>query len=255
MDVFINEIGDTIFKSTNSIWNELGLNNTWNIGVVSQLIKNKNFKTKEEWYDYYFKSGQTRLEKISSLSESDKTSLLQIRKKTIKHQHSNLNYDYGRTKQEIMNLGKILYEAIMEKGNTLNISLYQCQYIAFFRTVCETWNGIMIRELKTKEKIEEHFSNLGIYISLINVSGKFDSKYAVDFELYCDGEILCGIQIKPESYMNQKTGYIYKSHQLNLVKNKIYKDKFNRDVYYIYSSHEGNILNKEVLSEINNIIK
>lgn len=255
MDIFENEVNLNLFKKTNDIWNKLGLNSPWNVGVVSQLIKNKEFKNKEDWYDYYFESGEKRLEILKSLKEEDQVLLTKVKMKGVKTDLSYINYEYGRTKKEIMNLGKIMYECIMAQENKLNITLAECQYIAFFRTVCETWNGVKIRETETKKNIENYFLDKNIYISLINVSGKFDAKYAVDYEVYYDGSIVCGLQIKPESYIDQKTSYIYKSHKINVSKNENYNKKYNREVLYVYSTQEGIVINKDVLDSLEKIVQ
>lgn len=250
MDIFENKVSEEKFKSTNSLWNKLHLCESWSLGFVSQLIKEKKFKTKEEWYDFYFKSGQERLNRIKLLSKEEQDKLLCGKSYDYNGENKNLNLYYGRTKQEIAQKGNILYNEIVKQGNPLNLEIWECQFIAFFRTVCETWNGVMIREITTKENIENHFYKKGKYISLIDTSGRFDYNYAVDFEVYVEGNIVCGIQIKPKSYMNQNISYIKEAHEKNTFKNKKYEDKFNRKVFYIYSSQNGYIHNSEVLKEL-----
>lgn len=255
MDVFENKVDYEKFKSTNQLWNEIGLSEGWSVGYVSQIIKSKKFHKKEEWYDFYFKSGQERLDLISKLPEQEKQKILNGKRKDYTGLNSNLNLYYGRTKAEIAQKGNILYNAIVKTGNPLDIKIWECQFIAFFRTVCETWNGIMIREINTKEKIENYFQGKGKFISLIDTSGKFDYSYAVDFELYYEGEILCGLQIKPKTYQNKKIGYINDAHNMNISKNEKYKNQYGRDVYYIYSDQNGFIHNHEILTEILSLVK
>ena len=107
----------------------------------------------------------------------------------------------------------------------------------------------MCREKNTPTKLTQYLIELGYEVSLIDTSGKFDSYYGVDFELYYEGYIVCGIQIKPVSYTKTNEG-LQKSIELNKVKNNLYNEKFNRNVYYIYSKQNGYIENKEVIDEL-----
>ena len=254
MDVFENKIDNEKFKSTNQIWNELCLNTSWSVGFVSQIIKSRKFQKKEDWYDFYFKSGQERLKLISKLPKNEQSQLLSDTKINYYGNNAHLNLYYGRTKEEIAHKGNILYKEILKQGNPLNLQAWECQFIAFYRTVCETWNGVMIREINTKNKIEKHFFDKNIYVSLIDTSGKFDYNYAVDFEVYYEGKIICGLQIKPPSYKNKKNDYIENAHATNVAKNEKYTEKYNRPVFYVYSNQNGYISNEEILIEIKKLL-
>ncbi|WP_438265799.1 MjaI family restriction endonuclease [Clostridium disporicum] len=236
------------FSSTNYLWNELGLNKGWSIGVLSSIIKQKRFKCKEDWYNYYFESGEKRLKKIETLNLNEK-GLLNSDTPSINKELNKLNFNYGRTKSEIAEKGTLLFEALEKEGNPHNLTKRECMYIAYYRIICETWNGIMCREKNTTTKLTQYLIELGYEVSLIDTSGKFDSYYGVDFELYYEGYIVCGIQIKPVSYTKTNEG-LQKSIELNKVKNNLYNEKFNRNVYYIYSKQNGYIENKEVIDEL-----
>ena len=252
MDLFKNEVNNIKFKSTNSIWNELHLNSPWLIGYVSEIIKQKKFKSKEEWKEFYFNSGQERKKIINSLHKSEQDILNgKYLKSSFEKKHINLYM--GRTKIEIGKLGSELYRKLEENGNELNITERECQFIAYFRVVCETWNGVVFREAKTKATILEHFRKANKQILLIDTFGDFDTKYAVDFELYHDGKIVCGLQIKPNSYKHCKNIHV-EAFNLNKKKNEDYTNKYNRPVFYIYSNTDGYISNLDVLKEILKII-
>jgi ferredoxin-like protein FixX len=60
MDLFINKLDIGKFESTNEIWNRLGLNLPENVGKVSELILEIDFKNKEEWEEYYYKHGRSK---------------------------------------------------------------------------------------------------------------------------------------------------------------------------------------------------
>lgn len=248
MDIFINEIPKDKFSSTNELWNKLGLNKAWSVGYTTSLIKQKKFKNKEEWYSYYFQSGEDRLREINKLSKEE-INLLNGKYQSKDNELNKLNFNYGRTKAEIAQKGVILYNAIVEEGNPYNLTESECKYIAYYRVVCETWNGVIGRELATKENIIKHFGKKGYEIGFIDTTGAFDYAYGVDFEIYYEGNIVCGLQIKPESY-KANTTYLDKAKKINKEKNDKYKHKFGRNVHYVYSSHTGYISNYEVLNDI-----
>lgn len=165
-----------------------------------------------------------------------------------------LNFNYGRTKKEIAEKGVILFKALEKEGNPHNLTKKECMYIAFYRIICETWNGIMCREMNTIEYLTNKLNKYGYEVFLIDTSGRFDASYGVDFELYYEGYIVCGIQIKPISYTKNNVG-LKKSIELNTVKNNNYSQKFNRKVHYIYSKQNGHIENQEIIEEIINDLK
>lgn len=248
MDIFINEIPKEKFSSTNELWNKLGLNKAWSVGYATTLIKQKKFKNKEEWYSYYFQSGEDRLKEINQL-DKEKIDLLNSKSQSTDKELNKLNFNYGRTKQEIAQKGVILYNAILKEGNPHGLTENECKYIAYYRVVCETWNGVIGRETATKENVIKHFNQKGYEISFIDTSGAFDYAYGVDFEVYYEGSIVCGLQIKPESYKSNKS-YLEIAKKINENKNAKYKAKFGRNVHYIYASHSGYISNKEILDTI-----
>lgn len=250
MDIFVNEISKEKFKSTNELWNKLGLNKAWSVGYTTNLIKQKKFKNKEEWYTHYFQSGEDRLEKIKQLSQNE-VNLLKSNNISQNKELNKLNFNYGRTKQEIAQKGVILYEEILKEGNPHHLTESECKYIAYYRVVCETWNGVIGREIATKDTVINHFNEKGYEISFIDTSGSFDYNYGVDFEVYYEGNIVCGIQIKPESYKAEKP-YLEVAKKINENKNNKYKSKFGRNVHYIYASHRGCISNIEILDTILN---
>lgn len=254
MDIFTNKIPKDKFSSTNELWNRLGLNKAWSVGYITTLIKQKKFQNKEEWYSYYFESGEKRLEEINKLNASE-LKLINGKYPTTDKFLNRLNYNYGRTKLEIAHKGIALYNALLEEGNPHNLTEDDCKYIAYYRVVCETWNGVMGREFTTKENIINQFAKKGYEVLIIDTTGQFDYEYGVDFELYYDGRIVCGIQIKPESYNKGDADYLQKAKEINAEKNTKYKNKFGRNVHYIYSNHKGFIINNEVINAMLNELK
>lgn len=248
MDIFIKKVTDKQLQSTNALWNTLGLNKAWNIGYISSLIKEKRFRNKSEWYNYYFETGKKRLELINKLSKEEQK-LVYEKNPTSNKDINHLNLYYGRTKKELMSMGSYLYQEILKEGNPYQLDEVECQYMVFYRVVCETWNGIAIRENNTKEKLINTLKDEGYEILIIDTTGDFDCKYAVDFEIYHAGYLICGLQIKPQSYKGNKD-YLETAREINRKKNSDYKEKYSRNVYYIYSKLDGEIENRSVILDI-----
>jgi len=248
LDLFRNRLSKEKYAATNEIWNQLGLNKAWRVGYVTDLIKQRRFATKEEWKAYYFQSGIERHKKMSKLLASEYGKL--INKTPSKNLELNkINYGYGRTEDEVKQIGRELYRGICDSDNPLALTENECMYAAYFRIICETWNGVVVRESETKAVLIEKLEKEGYSVLLIDTLGSFDYEYAVDFEVYWDGRIICGLQIKPESYRSNKA-YIEKAHKINVKKNEEYTKKYGRLVFYVYSNSKGEISNSDVISQI-----
>lgn len=253
MDTFSNRLDPKKFQYTNKIWNELELNKAWSIGLVSKLITQRNFRSKEEWKEYYFESGKERLKIVNDREFVSKAILNQRIQPKVKlnHQYMTTNLNYGRTKEELKYKGFILYNAIIEQGNPLKITLNECEYSVMFRVIGETWNGIIKREQNTIAQLKNVLSDIkGIIFE--KTSGTRDSAYEVDYDVYFNNKIICGLQIKPKSYINFDDSNLKK---LNESKNQKYKEKYNAEVLYVYSSIKGEIYNKEIINKIRNLVK
>jgi len=251
MDEFILNFDRDKFKSTNSLWNDLRLRDPWSVGYVTILIEMKTFNSKEEWENYYYETGLERETKIkelqNTLQEKLNDELLSLTNEREIYDMSwdlkNLNLNYGRTKERLHRKGEILHENAVKKG--LNITLVECIEAVRFRTICQTWNGIILRERNTVSVLKNKFSTL----EFISTNGDFDYKYAVDYELKKNGELICGIQIKPKSYLGN-VPYLIKAQNANLRKNRLYTDEFGVPVYNVISKREGEIINHEVINKI-----
>lgn len=252
MELYSNLIKDkNKFSWSNKVWNDLGLNRFWSVGSTSSLIENGNFKTKEEWRDFYFNSGAKRLEILKTLPIDIQEHLQQVmvptvieesRRKTL-NKFKSLNMNYGRTEAELEEKGRVMYEEIERLGNPHSITLKESIYLVKYRVIGETWNGVMFRERNTIEKLHKHFPSA----RFVKLEGSKDSLYAVDYEMYYGTSLICGLQIKPDSYKKSNNPALKSSKQLNNEKNTKYKNKFGRDVYYIYSSTNGDLSDTDVI--------
>ena len=251
MDEFLLKVDQVKFRHTNAVWNELCLNDPWSVGYVSTLVEGHPFNTKEEWEDFYYQSGQKRESIINSLNEQSRQLL---NDHTLKYNNpqqitsldgrlKNLNFYYGRTSNQLKEKGTILHKAVSAKS--INISEAECTECVRFRTICETWNGIIIRETNTVGHLKKIFPE----VEFLKTEGAFDHQYAVDYELSHNGTMFCAIQIKPKSY-TYNTAYVNKARESNARKNQLYVEKYHTHVIDIISRSNGEIENTKVISQI-----
>jgi len=254
MEEFINNIDSAKFRSTNAVWNSLMLNDPWSVGYVSTLIELQEWKTKEDWEAFYYQSGEERKKNISDFPIETRNIVENfelIRKDRSKVESlswdvKNINKQYGRTQDDFLLKAKVLFDAV--KNNGLNLTLEECYECIRFRVICETWNGIIIRENNTISNLSKLFP----LFKFKKVSGEIDHKFAVDFEVYKDDKLVCAIQVKPESYL-WNAPYISKARQANNAKNLSYSTLFNVPVWNVIADSKGNIKNSEIFENLKKV--
>ena len=244
MDEFILSIDSQKFRSTNAIWNNLMLNDPWSVGYVSQLIETKEWNSKEEWELFYYESGEERNRLISSdnkkILQDESLQLTQMSTiKSLPWSLKNINYQHGRTKEELVN------KACKLQSHVPNLTIEECFECVRFRTICETWNGIIIRENNTIKNLSNRFPQFDFK----KTDGVVDHTYAVDYEIYEKEILKFGIQIKPQSY-TYNTPYLQKARYANQQKNNTYKQLKGVNVLTIISKNNGEIINGEVLLQL-----
>lgn len=123
MDEFILSIDPNKFRSTNSTWNNLMLNNPWSVGYVTTLIELVEFQSKEEWESFYYESGKKRNQILEKLP-LDKQALIKnfqlIRTNpnvvsSLSWGDKNINTQYGRTQSDIVERGAVLYNGVKKQ--------------------------------------------------------------------------------------------------------------------------------------------
>ncbi len=256
MDKFVNHLNQSKFRRTNGTWNELMLNDPWSVGYVSRLIESRSFDNKEDWESFYYDSGKERIKKMSSLSLKNQDllnneGLIKYDKERV-HRFTegfkDLNWSYGRTKLELQLKGELLYIHIRNKHQ--DITLQDCESAVRYRVICDTWNGIVLREHNTVTRLRARYPD----IDFRKMDGDFDYKYGVDYELYKTDELLCAVQIKPKSYL-RRNSYIEKARMANKKKNQYYTSSFATPVYDVISNHDGSIINQDVIRKIDMLYK
>lgn len=258
MDLFLNHIDPVIFSGTNAHWNNLKLNNPWSVGYVSALVSVHPFKNKESWENYYYQSGEQRRQEIGNFQANVQNELNDFQlaltdpNKVRFYNQSLKRYNFyrGRTKAELELKGQVLLTETKRRAPSVNIDLDIATDCVRFRTICETWNGIIVREANTVKRLESEFTGCRI----VEVSADSDYHYAVDREVYAGDELICAIQIKPESY-NWNAPYIQNAKNANMQKNAAYAKRHNVPVFTIISKSNGFIANNETLDRMKNEIR
>lgn len=251
MDEFTLPTDANKFRSTNQTWNDLMLNDPWSVGYVTSLVVIEEFATKEDWELFYYKSGEQRNRQIQGLNNeqqilvNDEQLVLKngSRVRQLSWDLKNLNFQFGRTEEQLRKKGQLLYEAIKNNGYALTVE--DCFQCVRFRVICETWNGVIVREINTIATLKRLLPQADFR----KVDGEFDHKYAVDYEVFKNDHLVYGLQIKPESY-TRNAPYINKARFANQQKNQQYKTEFGVPVYDIIAGSGGNIINQEVVKNL-----
>ena len=246
MEEFVLSIDKEKFRSTNAAWNNLMLNDPWSVGYVSQLIETKEWSTKEEWELFYYDSGIKREQLLGSQAALLNDDSLQLNNKSaimgLSWNLKNLNYQYGRTKEDLKK------KAIKLQGHAKNLTIDECYECVRFRTICETWNGIIVRENNTIKTLSSMFPSL----LFKKTDGETDHTFAVDYEVFRSGVLKYGIQIKPKSY-TFNAPYLQKARFANQQKYTAYFNMKGVNVLTVISKGTGEIINTEVLEQLRKI--
>lgn len=258
MDSFKCAVSKEKLRATNKTWGEKQLNRPWLVGMVSKLAMDHTFRTKEEFRDYYFESGRKRHEALSKLSEEEQyiaNTVWMPENLWQTHPHiAKINYDHGRTANELKRIGDFFYGFLKETPNSKNITLTEVRYMVPYRVIGETWNGLILRELQTIKTLNDWITTRNIPVHFDKLEGSKDARYEVDaVGVDSNGRILVGIQIKPKSYSKgfEDSDKVY-------AMNKKKYDSFLRDyeaqVGVVYSDMKGTISNTEILPQIEKTI-
>jgi len=252
MDEFPNSVPAVLFRATNGPWNDLRLNAPWSVGYVTTLIETRAFAGKEDWEVFYYESGAERLRLLASLPEADRATLGDFRLaqtdpariERLPRALKNLNFNFGRSPEELAQKGRILYERMQEVGS--KITPEQATGCVRFRVIGETWNGVVLRERATVATLQRHFPTLRFEKTV----GEFDHRYAVDYQVFCGETLLTGIQIKPRSYAESNASYLLRARQANAAKSEAYQRAFGCPVLEVLAQSNGEILNAGVVERL-----
>ena len=240
-----------VLQLTNEAWNGLQLNSPWSVGMVSHLIRQEQFGSYQDWYQYYYQNGEMRAEAMQDIAPTTRHILDFIGPRSAKvmlkekyHSYIDIQHYYGRSRSIILHRSGILRYALAPK-----LTLNQAFQIVEYRVLGETWNGIYIRE----KHFENYIDGLNKHIKLVHASGKLDYSYAIDYELYISDELICAVQVKPESYNSNKS-YIRKAIKANRAKNALYSKQSGKHVFTILISSSGDIIENDDHHALMNMI-
>ena len=214
-------------SSTNRIWNELGLNSKWSVGCVSDLIQSCNWKNKEEWESFYYQSGKDRNLLIKGNEALLNNFLMPYQQfSRVDRSLQQINFWHGRTKEDLAARAQILYEHVKDDCN--HLSFEDCCEIVRFRTICQTWNGIVVAEKKCIELLHRELP----FLTFKKSTGEDDYSYAIDYEVFSGDVLIAGIQIKPLSYLGN-TLYLQDARRINNLKFSAYRRDKNAIVIVV----------------------
>lgn len=232
------------FESTNILWKDLMFNDPWNVGSVTFLLESGSFARKEEWEEFYYESGKRRNQEIADLSPAlchklnddmlplkNPNEIRELSKATL-----NLNYYFGRTPEQLTEKAVILFQEAITRS--IEITIQQCIEAVRFRTICQPWNLVAMRERNTIRMLRDLFPAC----KFVSVKGDYDNKFAVDYEVYKEGILVFALQIKSESYNHIISAGMNEQKKLH------YSEKSGKPVITVIAKINGEIINTEVIS-------
>lgn len=236
--------------TTNEVWNIWGLNAPWSVGLVSNLIRQGDFQSYEEWKNHYYWSGEMRSQIIKTMPAAIQHLLMYCSQDQFKIYFGSdisvrqiVRY-FGRTRQELKDKAGLLRHASwIYSGVKLNAKT--AFDLVEYRVLGETWNGIYLRERNTMQKLKKTFSD----IDFRPVSGHWDYIYGIDYIVYRDQKMLCAVQIKPLSYDCDRR-YINKAKMANSKKNLKFEKEYGIPVITLLSDESGDIKSQKTIAAL-----
>lgn len=126
------------------------------------------------------------------------------------------------------------------------LDLETCFNYTKFRVLGQTWNGIL-NEIDLIDVLRKEFPN----IEFRKADYDLDENYFTDWEVYSNGKLILGLQIKPITYMYMNTPYQNQAklnHEQQMIK---YKEKFRVPHFLIYYENNSIYEKEKVLEKIN----
>lgn len=201
------------YKKTNGAWNQSGVNNPKNVGYVIEHITECNPENYKEWEDYFFEK-VTNKEKIKGFSTIFRNAIF--------------------SDAELMKFFD--YSSLDEKEfcKMVECRLIYETWLGYFaeQEACRTFLGLLEKD--------------GYHTTTRHMSPCDDNKYAVDFLLYDDETLVCGLQIKPHTYYKSDLPIVKDTIKTNEKKNTMFVEKYRVPVEYLYyrrmPSHEYRLI-------------
>jgi hypothetical protein len=138
---------------------------------------------------------------------------------------------------------KEVSEKIMELEG---LDIDTCFNYTKFRVLGQTWNG-MLNEIDLINVLRKEFPN----IEFRKTDYDLDENYFTDWELYSNGKLILGLQIKPITYMLMNTPYQMQAKLNHEEQMKRYRDKYRVPHFLIYYENNSIYEKEKVLEKIN----
>lgn len=244
-----------MYRESIPIWNMLKLNQSYSIGSLKYLFKECNSQIRKNWENFYYESGQKRKTLLKKLPKEKRELIEDFTlpqrykyheiEEMLTPEELELNTKYGRTKDDLRKIASFFRNELQKEPKFKNLNGQTVFEYVVLRVIHETYLGFQ-REWNTIHFLEENYPQL----KFLPASHEKDIVYAIDCEVFKDGQLICGLQIKSSQYNRSRNSHMNKVRKMNNYKNYCYKKEFNVPVYYVYSSRQGIVENRFVLEQL-----
>lgn len=203
---FTTEEFDTLrkeyfYRITNRAWNESGVNHPDNVGYLMSHIGDLHPRTYEEWEEYFYKN-------------------IADHNKLMEYTERFRDFVFADT-------------FIMKKYNYHHLHFDVFYKMVVCRLIYETWQGYFA-EVETGRILVKKLKDDGFQVKVDKLSPKDDNKYAVDFFLYSEEQLICGIQVKSENYHKSNQQIVQDTIKMNSKKNERFSEEYGVPVLYAF---------------------
>ncbi len=147
-----------------------------------------------------------------------------------------------KSKGTVEDFGRNLYDAQLKYWGEYKFSLEECVQWEYDLFVTNSLKGAYMED-KAEEILNE---SLPFGFSVSDVDNVTDVNYRVDLEIRYGNDVVCGVQVKPLSYVNME----YRVKETNILLNS----KYPYEVQYLYYNDDEEFVNiDEVVNKSKNI--
>ena len=214
-----------LYRITNDAWNRSSVNHPDNVGYLIGHISDLQPKTYEEWEKYFYKN--------------------------IANENKLIEY------------AERFRDFVFADSDIMKVYNYHHLHFAVFykmvvcRLIYETWLGYSA-EVEIGEVVAGRLRAAGHSVRMEKLSPKDDNKYAVDFLLFINNRLLCGVQVKSENYIKSNKLIVQNTIKMNKKKNKKFEEDFGVPVKYAFYKRVGFsecvLVNNDIVQTIENLI-
>lgn len=205
--------------------NNWNLNQSYNVGKTSELIRKCAPKTLEEWEEWYFKNARQNRKNGEKID-----------------------------REWIKELGRRLYVKLTEvvQKELESITEEECVDYMFFLVINRTFQGYFREKNTVYGQLEKSLN-----VNIEPAPDKIDRNYNVDFIININGNLI-GLQIKPMAQIHH-IPQIFKEKTQQMKTHKKFTEEFGGKVFYVFSLkkkiHEKEQLIPEIKEEIERLKK